>query len=513
MMVTNNAAATLDVKPVSPSKVPAKLVILLIVTWALLMIRLSAPWYGVQDSFRVWVASAVRNFSLYNPEIIGLMITRDAAPVEDPHDLQFYSHHPPGIVWVPALVTKVVGFHELGVRFGFVCSTMIGIAAFYVLTRRLIGEKYAWWATFFYALTPFVAYHGRVPGQDPLGMTAALLFGVVMLNWLRQPTRGRYLALLTFAGLAVWSAWPGVFIVAGFGLAGFLLGSSRQRLQMVFVGAFSALALVILMVFYQLQWSESIDSILEAFSWRSSSVFLRPNSRSFTVFEYLAVTLRFVIVLGTPTLLIFAILGALAWRRHISRRATIITGILFAAGLSYQLVFRNASFLHDFYWVFIIPPMAIAASVFVVNSKDVTSKYRLLRPLIDGLLLSFLLASAYELWLMHGYARQPMLDAIIETINVDVSSDDVLLGYVEAQGYSTFTGHDRVIEFYTFRPLEWDVLYQDALTIAQETDKPITYIYCAWEIPKELEPYPREAFLGTYCSRIRFNGEAAEQDT
>lgn len=505
---SSNDRSPLDKKQRKASKVPAKLIALLIVTWALLMIRLAAPWYGVQDSYRVWIAASVRNYDRYGLETTGLMVVRTVEPVENVEDLYFYSHHPPLITWVPALITRLVGFHELGVRYGFACVTLIGVAALYVLTRRLIGEKYALWAAFFYALTPFVAYHGRVPGHDPLGMTAALLFGVVMVNWLRQPERPRFLALLMLAWLAIWTAWPGVFLVAGFGLAGFLLGSNRQRIEMVFIGAITVFAFIVLMVFYQLQWSGSIDSLLEAFNWRSSSALLRPGSRNFTVIEYVAVTLRYILVLGTPSLLIFALLGAFMLRRHSTWKVSIIIAILFAAGVGYELVFRNASFIHDYYWVFIVPPMAIAASVFVVNSRGLNARHRLLRPLIDGLILSFVLASAYQLWMMHEAARHPILDAIIEAINTEVSPDDILLGYVEAQGYNVATGHHNVVQFYTSRAIQWDMLYPDALKVVAQTENPVTYVYCAWGIPEALASYPREAFLGDYCSLIRFNGAA-----
>jgi hypothetical protein len=81
--------------------IPRALIVLLLVAWALLMFRANAPYFGDQDAYRVWVASAVQNFEIYGLEQTGGMMTRNSGPNE-PDELLFYSHHPPMLAWVPA---------------------------------------------------------------------------------------------------------------------------------------------------------------------------------------------------------------------------------------------------------------------------------------------------------------------------------------------------------------------------------------------------------------------------
>lgn len=38
-----------------------------------------------------------------------------------PENFTYYSHHPPLIVWMPAVTTIFLGENELAVRFGFQC--------------------------------------------------------------------------------------------------------------------------------------------------------------------------------------------------------------------------------------------------------------------------------------------------------------------------------------------------------------------------------------------------------
>jgi 4-amino-4-deoxy-L-arabinose transferase-like glycosyltransferase len=490
--------------------VPLLLIIILLAAWALLLIRLASPWYGVQDSYRVWVASAVRNYSIYDFEQIGFMVTRNSGPVS-PEDLYFYSHHPPLIAWVPALVTELVGFHELGVRYGFICVTLIGIAALYVLARRLFGQHVALWTVFFYAFTPFVAYHGRVPGHDPLGMTTALLFGLVMLNWLNAPTRVRLLGLLVLGWLAVWTAWPAVFLVGGLGFAGFILGNRAQRIAMVGIGTFTVLAFAALMIFYQFQWAGSIDSILEAFVWRSSNASLYANSEPFTLTQYMAVALRYLLVSSAPSIVILALFGGVQLSKARARRPRLIVGMLFILGLAYQLVFRNASYLHDYYWTFLMPALTMCAALAVVRVHMMASPPRFVRPLVDGMILAVVLGTAYTLSIMHGVAQQPMLDAIITGIKQQVPAEDRLLVYIEARGYDASTGHGRVVEFYTFRALDWDVVPSEALAIVEQSAVPVSYIHCDWTIPETLRMMPRYSIWGEYCSLFRFETVTATE--
>lgn len=89
-----------------------RLILLLLLVWGLLVIRLDAPWYGLQEAPRTWVPAGVRNYQTYGLEATGLMVIRNTDPA-DPADFQYYSHHPPLIIWLPALIAIPVGFNEV----------------------------------------------------------------------------------------------------------------------------------------------------------------------------------------------------------------------------------------------------------------------------------------------------------------------------------------------------------------------------------------------------------------
>ncbi len=460
------------------SRIPLKVLVLLLVVWGILTFRLGAPWYGVQDSFRVWIASAVRNYEIYGVDEIGLMVTRDSAPVEDPDDLYIYSHHPPLLAWMPALLTQFVGYHELGIRFGFAAVTLIGCVALYVLTRRLTNERVAWWALIFYSLVPMTSYMGRIPGHDPLGMTAGLLFGAVIINWLRVPNRARLLVLLMCAWLAVWSAWPGVFIVAGMGLAAFMLGNNRQRLAVVGMGFVTIIAFVVLMISYQLQWDGAIDSIMDAFIWRTSDAAGFSDAPSFSWAEFISKMFIDLLFFASPALLVFSVIGIFPLRKHGSRQAIIFVAMLFLAGLGYQLVFRNASYIHDYYKFFMIPAMAILCALAIVHIRFGRKTHRFARPAIDAVLLVSVVSGIAVLGILHYSGQQPRIDAIIETIDTQASPEDDVIVRFNYPGYELSTGYNRVVKFYLFRELDWGLTPNAVITSAEQASSRTLYIFC-----------------------------------
>lgn len=504
----------------SGGKISPRLIILLLIAWALLTFHISSPWYGVQDSYRVWIPSAVRNYEIYGVDQIGLMVVRDSDPVENPADLYYYSHHPPLVAWIPAIVTQFTGFNELGVRYAFACATLLGIVALYVITRRLYNERIAWWAAAFYGLVPMVSYMGRVPGHDPLGLLAALLFTAVIINWLRQPNRARFLALLFLAWMAVWTAWPAVFIVAWVGLAAFLLGNRQQRIGVIGIGVLCVVALVVLLGSYQLQWDQSIDSLMEAFIWRTSEVSGVRESDPLTVSAYLGKLFIDIFVLITPGVLVMSILGLFTLRRRSSRTALVIVGALFLSGVSYLLVFRNASYIHDYYKVFLLPAMAIVAAMAWIHLRMRKPPHRVLRPVMDGMLLTTILMGLFVFGVLHYSAQQPEIDTIINNINTDATENDHLSVYFNYPGYDFSTGFDRVVKFYTYRRMDWNLPPAVALSNAESVDGRTLYYFCRNPDHEEsveeqqaeadlalLEGYPHEAIYEDHCFRYELSGD------
>jgi 4-amino-4-deoxy-L-arabinose transferase-like glycosyltransferase len=475
----------------SNRSVPPKIILLFLVAWLLLVYDLGAPWAGSQA--RVWVPSAVRNYRMYGLETTKLMMIRNEVPTT-PENFTYYSHHPPLIVWMPAVTTIFLGENELAVRFGFVSVSLISVAAMYLLSRRLYGEKMAIWAAAFYACVPIIAYYGHIPGFAQMALAVSLLFAAMLVNWLRRPTRARLCGLALLAWAAVWVAWDAVFFVGALGLVALRVANKEQRIAIVGLGVVTVMSLVTLLVFYQLQWSGSFDSLMDAFVWRSSTAKFRADSESFTIPHFLFRNLVHVFVLATPPFFVVSVWGIRPIRRYGSTLGNTILVGLFLGAVLYYLVFRNASFVHSYYKATLVPSMALTAAAACVYARA----GRFSRPVIDGLLFGIAVFSVWTFAVMYRFDHRPWLDEIQQTINTIAEPDDVLLSNLD------FLADVQVVQFYTKRAIEQEIAPEDALTRAAETENRVLYFYCDSEehtLPEVLQDHEHQPLYdnGSLC--------------
>lgn len=436
------------------TRTPFRLILLLLIIWAVWIVRLSEPYYGVRDGLEIWIPVAVRNLNVYGADTLGYMVVRNAAPIADPTnpaELQIYTHHPPLVVWLPALFTRLVGFHELGVRYVFAAASFIAASAFYVMVRRLFDAKFALWALGLFAFTPMIAYFLTSHNHDPLGFMVVMLFGAVLVNWHRHPTRLRLLALCALAVLAAWTAWPAVFFVAVLSMVSFLRGRTVHRVGVIAIGISGVIAVAVLLMFFEAQAPGALQDLLDVYVWRASDSAGRRGAESFTMIEWLIRIITHIIFFGTAGFVFLALMGIVPLVRRAKREALWMTLGFLIAGCLYLLAFRNASFIHDYYKTWLHPSLAISGAAAVVWLRPQLS--RGFRALIDGSLLVLILHTIFIMAIMLMAFNKPKLAFIIETIN---QQDPDVPIYVNTPDLTEHNDTQILIEFYTHRTIHYN---------------------------------------------------------
>lgn len=463
--------------------IPKKLIVVFLIAWALLVFRVDAPFTGGQA--RVWIPAAARNYQIYGLENTRLMVIRNESRTT-PENFNYYSHHPPTLVWMPALTTLALGTNEIGVRFGFISVSLVSVAAMYLLARRLYGQRVAFWAAAFYAVLPIIAYYGRIPGYAQLVLAASLLFAAALVNWLRHPTRPRLVALVALAWLVAWTDWDAVFIAWAVGFVALRLATSRQRAVIVGLGMVTLAGIVTLLVVHQLQWSGSFDSLMNVFSWRSSNASYRADDEPFTVGLFLAQNLYHMVTLLTLPFLIMAVWGLVSARKYGNRFGnTILFGLLLGP-LAYFLVFRNATFVHNYYKSILAPPFALAAAIAFTHARDDRRIRRLARPFFDGMVIGMVISCGYVFFILHRQDYRPWLVTSAEAITQYATPEDtVLTNLTEPVDAAS-------VAFYTERDVIGKVTPEDAIARAESNRGRVFYLYCQPEretLPEALRGY------------------------
>ncbi|MBA3873436.1 MAG: glycosyltransferase family 39 protein [Anaerolineae bacterium] len=462
------------------------MILVLVVMWALLLLYVNMPWLGHHDANGVWLGSAARNLLIYGPSQIGLVPLLNRAPI--PPDLpNYYVHHPPLIVWTTAGFDLLFGMAEMSARLVSVFSTLISIAAFYVMCRRLYDAGSGLVCAILYAFTPMMIYFGRMPDHEPMSLAFLMLFGAVYVNWVRVPTPRRWWWLAVLVIAAIWTSWACVFVIGAFCFFGLWTVRPKQRLALIGLGVVMLLAIIALLAFYRVQYAATFDDLISAFNWRTSTV--SEVSDSFTFVEFAVETTVHVVAGGTMALLILTLIGIIPALRVKNRLQQTTILALAASGFAYILVFRSASYVHDYYKIYLIPFMAITAACAVVTAYRNRRIRRFAQPALTSL---FIVSSISAAVIINSWYAKTRDDIVVDIANYIAANTD------KTDTVMTNLFDNPPLEYYAFRKMVWDVKLEDANRKAVG-NKPAVYFYCPWLDAPENEHPPTTAEAIAAC--------------
>lgn len=441
---------------------------ILLILWFLLIYNIAAPYFNMRDTAQIWVPAAVRNLREYDYDQIGLMIVSTPYQVDDISNVHFYSHHPPLIVWLPALVAQFAGENPLALRFIFPVATMIAAAAFYSLVRQLYDEKVAFWATIFFAISPMNSYWQAAFAHDSLGFVPIMLFALIFLYWLRKAQFKFFVGLILMAILAAWTAWPALFFVGVIGIYGMILGNWKHRVGVVILGLISIVSIFVMLLLFQSWWSGSINDLINAFFWRTSSASFTEGTESFTIIQWILLFLHHMLYHGTISVMVLCIIGIRYLHRNGSKFANGFTYALLLSGALYLGVFRNAGYLHPYYKAFLMPALAIFAAMAVVYWPKTRNRFR--SPVVSGLILAFVIQTIMVFNFMYAVPFQKDIEDVIAYINNTPDLPETIY-YVHPNGFYN-TGE--MLGFYTNRKIGFNILLDEL----PDTQEEILYIVC-----------------------------------
>ncbi len=187
---------------------------------------------------------------------------------------------------------------------------------------------------------------------------------------------------------------------------------------------------------------------------------------------------------ATPTLVFLAFWGGIHILRSGTKQTRAFLLALLVSGIGYILVFRNASFIHSYYKIYLFPALALAAGAALIPSaqpRTRRSDRRIHAVKVAFIVLTFV-TSGYIVWALHRILDQNNLMPLVTGIVENTSQDDHILSNLPDTGFG--------LEYYAMRPIEYEIDPQTALKLAESLPQNQAYLFCGQGNPAiELDAY------------------------
>lgn len=459
-------------------------VIILLVMWGLLTLRMDALWFGHHEENGRWISTAARNYVIYGADNLNYLVTTTPYPTDET-EVYRYVHHPPLVVWFVSLSSDIFGRYdeaspyvvgtpyEFAARIVTIFSTMVSLAAFFVIVRRLYTPRIALLALLLYTFTPMIAYFGRMVNHEPLALAFLYIFIAIFINWMRRYTHQRTILLIIFASLAMWSAWAPAFFFVTLGIIALIFGKISHRTGIIAIGVVVGLITSIIPIYYAFAHEETFPKLQEAFLFRTSNQSRSRGSTTFTFMGFIVQQITHMLTAMGFALVVLGSIGIGLVVRLKDRFSDAVVLAMLVAGVLYMLVFRNAFYVHDYYKIYFMPSFAVAAAIVVNHTLSIKRRNilrRLGRPLIVSVIIISTVLSVFWLNILHRSGDNEFPNAIVASISQYTNEYDII--------YTNIIDSVAAFQYYSYREVYTASSLEQSLSLAEQQEVVSWYLSC-----------------------------------
>jgi len=284
----------------------------------------------------------------------------------------FYLDHPPGIVWLSALISRILGDHYYSYRLLPIASSLASIYFLYKIFQLLnYSQPITVIFLSIFAFNPLFVEHGEVLNFEPTTFFLLTASFYYLLKFKKTKTINSFIISMIIWAVALLTDWP-----AYFALIPYLLFLPRKQFKKLT----SVMVLIPVAVFgLNMAWYSQINKLFVIHFLTDQILF--KNRPSIDLIGFIKHQISFAIMNFThliPISLLGIILMARGLRKRFKKYYSFLTFYL-AIGVLNILLFLSWADTHRFWTYYLLPAVILPAAVFVEflihKFKNVFPKY------------------------------------------------------------------------------------------------------------------------------------------
>lgn len=345
----------------------------------LLSVNLNKPFIGHHDWNGAWYSNFARNYLRYGywQTKFGQVLTVDYTRAENfalgpqseaqrtrTASFAYNTHYPPTLPILISVSFRTFGVREWSARLVPALSSLATIAAIYIIGVKFFNLKTAIFSSAISTVLPITIYFGKMPVHEVIVLPFVLLNVILYFNYYQKQNLKNFLLLiatLTVTHLIHWSAY---FVTPIF-FAHYLIASQNPR-RLLFASSFILLS--ILMFFLYLMYTFWLTGSVAGgglFDILLDRLNVTDKPADYTIANFTKQRISLVNAYFSPLVIILSTIPVLKITKSlIAAKLTLklqLLAILAVFGASYNVIFRNAAFYHDYTVIYFWPFLALAA--------------------------------------------------------------------------------------------------------------------------------------------------------
>lgn len=329
--------------------------------------NLTKPFIGHHDWNGAWYANIARNFLNYGfwETKFGSVLNYDQAR---PSEFAYATHYPPGLPIILAISFSVFGISEWSARLVPYMASLATIYMIYLLGIYFFDKKTAILASALTSVLPIVIYFSKVPVHETVILPFVLLSIFLYFKFTKEQNLKNFLQLaasLVVSHLIHWSAY---FVTPLFFLSYLIF-----KKKLAIAALFPILSLLMFALhLLQVKWLTGsmlggglLDILMDRLNITDTPADY--STINFAVQRLHLLVAYFtwpILALAAPT----AIWTVIQIRKGVFNQKMQLLLILGIFGITYNVIFKNAAFIHDYTIIYILPVLVLsAASGFMIT--------------------------------------------------------------------------------------------------------------------------------------------------
>lgn len=346
------------------------------------------------------IAANYRNYGFIKTKF-GAVVNRK---IVSSSDFAYYIHHPSQLFYILlGLSYNVFGVHTWNLRIIPIIFSMGGLLLIYLITKEKWNRRTALFASFFFSIVPMAAIYG--PHIDATGSPS--LFAILLIlffysKWEVGCHKIFYWLMVVSFFIGAQTEWAVYFVIPAIVLH-HILTAKKIKKKILLLPLWGVLAFLLYIGYIKILTGSFIGegsyqgSLFWALKVRASNIASDANhSLRFTARMFLSYFWRTIFDMYTHVLVFLSsiwvvlLIKKVIWKKDVKNDIFLLS--IFLIGFIYIVAFKQAAWIHDFCFVYLLPWFVISSAV-VVEKICVKVPDKIAKIVVGFILVAFAVLS------------------------------------------------------------------------------------------------------------------------